>query len=43
VGGNEIKTPEDLYALYNDLISEDEIPLEIIRRGRDRILNIRFR
>lgn len=43
IGGNEIKTPEDLIGLYNDLKSETEVSLEIIRRGRERIHNIRIR
>jgi general secretion pathway protein C len=43
VEGNEIRGPEDIISLYNDLKSEDFISLDIIRRGEEKILNYRFR
>jgi general secretion pathway protein C len=43
VNENEIISPEDLISLYNDLKSETEVSLQIVRRGRETILNYRFR
>lgn len=43
IEGNEIKGPEDLISLYNDLKSNDSVSLDIIRRGREMTLNYRLR
>jgi general secretion pathway protein C len=43
VGGTDIKSPDDLISLYNDLKSESNISLQIKRRGRERTMNYRFR
>jgi general secretion pathway protein C len=43
VSDNEIKTPEDVIALYNDLKSETDVSLQITRRGREMSLNYSFR
>ncbi|MFC1867517.1 type II secretion system protein GspC [Thermodesulfobacteriota bacterium] len=43
VSGKEIKSPDDLISLYNDLTSESDISLQIKRRGRERTINYRFR
>ena len=43
VSENEIKTPEDLISLYNNLKSDASVSLQIMRRGRERTLNYRFR
>jgi len=43
VGGNEMKSPEDLISLYNQLKSEDPVSIKILRRGRERIISFRFR
>jgi general secretion pathway protein C len=43
VGNNEIRTPEDVIALYNDLKSETDVSLQITRRGREMSLNYSFR
>jgi len=43
VEGNDIRSPEDLISLYNDLQSEDNVTFQIIRRGRAREINLRFR
>lgn len=43
VEGNEIRSPEDLISLYNDLQNDDTVEIQIIRRGRERTINYRFR
>lgn len=43
ISDNEIKSPEDLIELYNDLKSESDVSLQIIRRGVERSLNYKFR
>jgi len=43
VSDNEIKSPEDVIALYNDLKSETDVSLQITRRGREMSLNYSFR
>lgn len=43
VDGNELNSDEDLFGLVNDLKSAPEVSLEILRRDRERILNLRFR
>lgn len=35
VEGNEIKSPEELISLYNDLQSADSVSFQILRRGRE--------
>jgi general secretion pathway protein C len=42
VNDNEIKTAEDLISMYNDLRSDSNISLKIIRRGRETNLNYAF-
>jgi general secretion pathway protein C len=42
VNDNEIKTAEDLISMYNDLRSDSNISLKIIRRGRETNLNYTF-
>jgi len=42
VNDNEIKTAEDLISMYNDLRSDSEISLQIIRRGQETNLNYTF-
>ncbi|HJX34616.1 MAG TPA: type II secretion system protein GspC [Desulfatiglandales bacterium] len=42
VNDNEIKTAEDLISMYNDLRSDSNISLQIIRRGRETSLNYTF-
>ena len=42
VNDNEIKTAEDLISMYNDLRSDPEISLQIIRRGQQTNLNYTF-
>jgi general secretion pathway protein C len=42
VNDNEIKTAEDLISMYNDLRSDSNISLQIIRRGRETNLNYTF-
>lgn len=42
VEGNEIKSVEDLTSLY-DLQSEDNVSFQIIRRGRERTINLSIR
>jgi len=42
VNDNEIKTAEDLISMYNDLRSDSEISLQIIRRGQQTNLNYTF-
>ncbi len=44
VKGNDIKSPEDLISLYNYLQSEDNdtVTYKILRRGRERIINLNF-
>jgi general secretion pathway protein C len=39
INGNEITSPEDLISLYNDLKSESDVSLQIVRRGAERSLN----
>lgn len=43
VSGKDIQTPEDLIGLYNDLLSQDEVEVKILRRGGERIHKYRFR
>lgn len=43
VAGNDIKSPEDLISLYNDLQSEDSVTIQYIRRGRERSNVLNFR
>jgi general secretion pathway protein C len=43
VSDNEIKSPEDVIVLYNDLKSETDVSLQITRRGREMSLNYSFR
>ncbi|MGD9158754.1 MAG: type II secretion system protein GspC [Desulfobacteraceae bacterium] len=43
VEGNEIRSPEDLISLYEDLQSKENVSLKLIRRGRERDINLRFR
>ena len=43
VNDNEIISPEDLISLYNDLKSESEVSLQIVRRGRETNLNYNIR
>jgi general secretion pathway protein C len=42
VNNNEIKTAEDLISMYNDLRSDSNVSLQIIRRGRETNLNYTF-
>jgi general secretion pathway protein C len=42
VNDNEIKSPEDLINMYNDLKSAPDISLQVMRRGRERSLNYSF-
>jgi len=42
VNDSEIKTAEDLISMYNDLRSDSNISLQIIRRGRETNLNYTF-
>jgi general secretion pathway protein C len=42
VNDNEIKTAEDLISMYNDLRSDSNVALQIIRRGRETNLNYTF-
>jgi general secretion pathway protein C len=42
VNDNEIKTAEDLISMYNDLRSDSNVSLQIIRRGRETNLNYTF-
>jgi general secretion pathway protein C len=42
VSNNEIKSPEDVIELYNDLKSETDVSLQITRRGREMSLNYSF-
>ncbi len=42
VNDNEIKTAEDLISMYNDLRSDSNISLKIIRRDRETNLNYTF-
>ena len=42
VNDNEIKTAEDLISMYNDLRSDSNVSLQIIRRGREANLNYTF-
>ncbi|MBW2609592.1 MAG: PDZ domain-containing protein [Deltaproteobacteria bacterium] len=39
----DIKDPDDIFAMYNDLKSGSSLSIQIIRRGRSRTLNYRFR
>jgi general secretion pathway protein C len=43
VDGNDIKSPEDLISLYSDLQSEETVSFQIIRRGRERNIELKFR
>ena len=43
VKGNEIKSAEDLASLYGDLQNDETMEIKIIRRGRERNINYRFR
>jgi len=43
VSNNEIKSPDDIISLYNDLRSESDVSLQIKRRGREFTLNYSFR
>ena len=43
VEGNDIRSPEDLISLYNDLQSEEEVSVQIIRRGQERTNVLKFR
>lgn len=43
VNDNEITSPEDLIDLYNDLKSESDVSLQIVRRGTERTLNYTIR
>ena len=43
VEGKDIKSPEDLISLYNDLQSEDEVSIQLIRRGQERTNTLKFR
>ena len=42
VNDSEIKTAEDLISMYNDLKSDSNVSLQIIRRGQQRSLNYSF-
>ncbi|HJX33732.1 MAG TPA: type II secretion system protein GspC [Desulfatiglandales bacterium] len=42
VNDSEIKTAEDLISMYNDLKSDSNVSLQIIRRGQERSLNYSF-
>ena len=43
VDGNEIKSTDDFISLYNDLQNNEDVAIQIIRRGRERTINYRFR
>lgn len=43
VNGNSLSSPEDVLSLYEKLKSGDEASVQITRRGRQQILNYRFR
>lgn len=43
INGREIKTPDDIPSMYNDLKSGSNISLQIKRKGKLRTLNYRFR
>ena len=43
VSGSDITSPEDLISLYNDLKSESDVSMQIVRRGTERILNYTIR
>lgn len=43
VEGNDIRSPDDLISLYNDLQSEEEVSVQIIRRGRERTNVLKFK
>ncbi len=43
VKGNEIKSPEDLISLYNNLQNDEAVEIQIIRRGIERTINYRFK
>ncbi|MBN2419237.1 MAG: PDZ domain-containing protein [Deltaproteobacteria bacterium] len=43
VQGKDIRSPEDLISLYNDLQSEEEVSVQIIRRGQERTNVLKFR
>ena len=43
VEGKDIRSPEDLISLYNDLQSEEEVSIQIIRRGQERTNVLKFR
>ena len=42
VNDNEIKSPEDLISMYNDLKSAQDLSLQITRRGQETSLNYSF-
>jgi general secretion pathway protein C len=42
VNNSEIKTAEDLISMYNDIRSDSNVSLQIIRRGRETSLNYTF-
>jgi len=42
VNDNQIKTAEDLISMYNDLRSDSNVSLQIIRRGQETNLNYTF-
>ncbi|MFC1534082.1 type II secretion system protein N [Thermodesulfobacteriota bacterium] len=43
IKGNPIQTPDDLISLYNSMLSESNISLQLRRRGQERVINYRFR
>jgi len=43
INDSDIKDPDDLFSMYNDLKSGSSLSVQIIRRGRSRTLNYRFR
>lgn len=43
VGGRDIRNPEDLIGLYNNLKSDSDITLDVVRRGQDYVFRYRFR
>jgi len=43
INGNPVENPDHIFSLYNDLKSGSPVSIQIKRRGRQRILNYRFR
>jgi general secretion pathway protein C len=43
IDGHPIANPDNLFSLYNDLKTGSPVSIQIKRRGRQRILNYRFR